>query len=500
MLGRLEMELFANKVPRTAENFRALCTGEKGMGPGGAPLHYKGSCFHRVISGFMAQCGDFTHGDGTGGESIYGAHFPDENFTVKHDKKGLLSMANAGPHTNGSQFFLTFKALPHLDNRHVVFGALKKGYDVLAVIEKCATDAADRPKLDVTVSDCGQVESEWATAAEAKAGEARKAGGAFSHSQKATSAPRGTEGGGSSSSSRAAEEDEEEEEGEGGGGRGTAARARAEQEAEIDVESATQGMSAVQKRLFLVRMKMNQGRKANKTEAELEYRRHKDPKFAERQAAFERDEERRAALQAQTQTQAGGKSGKASTQQQPKANNSWGVRVVDSDLSLQLTLQDAERQEASEAKKVARQRAHGQDASREDVHFENYKKLLKKLPGSDTTGPPSGSSSSSSSSSTKRSLEQSSSSSSSSSVFPDDFMYGSAAASKVSSTGLQRLAQHMQDKDDAMTKNKNKKRRIDTDKGPAINAKNEIFNKAAARAFDKYTLEIRQNLERGSAL
>lgn len=154
--GRVVMELRADVTPKTAENFRALCTGEKGVGQAGKPLHFKGSTFHRIIPEFMCQGGDFTRGNGTGGESIYGMKFEDENFQLKHTGPGLLSMANAGPGTNGSQFFLTTVATPWLDGKHVVFGSVVEGMDVVSAMEQVGTRSGQTTK-PVAIADCGQL-------------------------------------------------------------------------------------------------------------------------------------------------------------------------------------------------------------------------------------------------------------------------------------------------------------------------------------------------------
>mmetsp|Transcript_6010 Transcript_6010/g.5178 ORF Transcript_6010/g.5178 Transcript_6010/m.5178 type:complete len:183 (+) Transcript_6010:44-592(+) len=154
-VGRMTFELYVKDTPKTSTNFLELCKGHKLSN--GTTLTYKNSIFHRVIPGFMAQGGDITNRNGTGGLSIYGQKFPDENFKIKHTKPGLLSMANSGPNTNGSQFFITTVKTPWLDGNHTVFGELTDGASTLNSIEEVGTQGGN-PRSEVEITDCGELE------------------------------------------------------------------------------------------------------------------------------------------------------------------------------------------------------------------------------------------------------------------------------------------------------------------------------------------------------
>eukprot|EP00903_Cladosiphon_okamuranus_P010253 g9708.t1 len=436
--GRMVFELFASVVPRTSENFRALCTGERGISKKtNQRLHFKDSIFHRIIPGFMAQGGDFTRGDGTGGESIYGDKFADENFVRSHQGRGLLSMANAGPDTNGSQFFITFGTAPHLDGRHTVFGKLVEGMDVLDIMEKVSTGGNDRPRLPVTIDDCGQVGE--------MVEDDDQADGAANSSTTAGSAGQvGTVGvarkGGHSATATGQGKQPEEE----------AVVEEEEEEVLEEPDEETLGkMSSMEQRLFKIRLKMNKGRRANKKAVKDEYNRLSDPGYAAKMRAKEKEE----------------------------AKKRWEAEMKERGLSkdeafMVETAQSAEIVSQHKSKKEKHKAAFGWNVFNQDALFKGYKKRLEKLPkakpGSEATR------------------------------MEDTAEYG--ARDDADPKGMQRVVDELLEKGkrkEAFSRRRSEHSAADVD---YVNDRNKHFNKKIKRAYDKYTVEIRQNLERGTAL
>ncbi|GBF98417.1 peptidyl-prolyl cis-trans isomerase-like [Raphidocelis subcapitata] len=291
--GRIVMELRTDVAPRTAENFRALCTGEAGVGRCGKRLHFKGCSFHRIIPGFMCQGGDFERGNGTGGESIYGETFADENFVLRHDAPGVLSMANAGPDTNGSQFFLCLAPCSWLDNKHVVFGRVVEGMSVAKRMESMGSKSG-RTSRPVSILDCGQLPGRLETLArlrqEKEEAEKLKQGPVAvdpdEESRQRLQRIKGLQGGGKGGAAAAAAAAPDGGDGDGQAGErqpkrrrgGEGEEAAAPEAAGGDEEEAEEGgagagdgsvadpfagLSARQRKLMELRSKLQQCRKAN---------------------------------------------------------------------------------------------------------------------------------------------------------------------------------------------------------------------------------------------
>jgi peptidyl-prolyl isomerase G (cyclophilin G) len=430
-VGQMVMELFRDSVPRTAENFRALCTGERGVGKCGKRLHYQGCTIHRVIKGFMAQGGDFTKGDGTGGESIYGEKFRDESFTSKHDRAGLLSMANAGPNTNGSQFFITFGPTPHLNGRHVVFGKVVEGMDVLKLLEKVATGANDKPKMPVVIVDCGEID-----AVEEEEGNGERGAAGSGHNLR-----------GASSEVSMPEEPERAEQ-----------EAEEVQEEEIDTSSFTEA----QKRLHKLKLKLNASRKANRQEVKEEFKRLTNPGSGSRAAPGE------------TEGSSGGSKG--------KFRKGKKKEIKEQDL-LNQTAAEAEQMAFRARKKEKGKAGFGWEAFSQDSLYKSYKKRVTAAASGASALPVS------------RGGDDHAAA-----LIEDPLSYGAGDADAPSSEGVDRMVAELkmrEEKKSTFSRRRTHHEGADVD---YINARNEHFNKKIKRAFDKYTVDIKQSLERGTAL
>lgn len=423
--GRMVFELFADTTPKTVENFRCLCTGEKGKGKKtGKPLHYKNTIFHRVIGGFMAQGGDFSKFNGTGGESIYGGEFEDENFIRKHIGPGMLSMANAGPNTNGSQFFITFRSAPHLNGKHCVFGRLVDGLSLLRDIEVLRCGQGNKPIQEVCITNCG-MESAFAATEEKETAKKPAADNRANDEEIELSDD-------SSSDDDSDDEDEEDEK---------------------DEENKPAAQAPVptfanprQQKLFELRLRLNKCRKSNHREVVAERKRLSSTNSSKevRKEWLAKRENWKAELEAQGE------------------NPEHGF--------LHETAESAGKKIKKKNKKRANQAAFGWNVFNQDAKYKAYKKRLKSITQTANTD------------------------------FRDVNSLDFAQDVQPSPEQIQGMVDELEACD---KRRQNYSRRRPVYEGQDIthiNERNRVFNKKAARAFDKYTKEIRANLERGTAL
>lgn len=405
-VGTLELELFNETVPKTVLNFEHHLK-----------KNFKGCKFHRIIKGFMAQGGDFTNGDGTGGNSIYGKCFPDESFRHTHKGRGMLSMANSGPDTNGSQFFITFKPAPHLDGKHVVFGQVVSGEDVLRAMENVPTGSNNVPKIPVVVLDCGvreQVVEEEAITTEA------------------------TDDNEIDLDGHDVEENEDEPD-------------HASEGAESEVKGS------LKDRLRRLKMKMNQARQLNRQEVQREGERlgSEEGKARERQRLAKEDKKRREIEWQNRNAKALDVAAKAGYE-----DGKFLVEPADKSLAR------AQKKEATEE----RNRFHVKDYYNPEGQHRHYERNIKSIP---------------------RRVDRSETD-----TF-DPIAVATTASDKAE--GAKRLADELKRR---IEKQKMKRDRVEFEGEDVnyINKRNKHFNKKISRNYDKSTAEIRQNLERGTAL
>ena len=471
--GRGEVGLFGGAAPRTCENFRQLCTGEAGFG-------FAGSRFHRVIPGFMAQGGDFTAGDGTGGRSIYGRTFEDEGFALRHDAAGLVSMANAGPNTNGSQFFILLGPAPWLDGKHVVFGRVLSGMDAVRAIERTGSKSG-KTSREVRVAACGEVEgTEGAGAAEAAAGAAGARGGAEAAEEEDPDAaslrrmlqtrdcdllkarPRAALPKTAQEELRELEAAEEvRRSGSGGGGEGLEEPAEGAGREVGGATATDQGAGVVPlsgraRKLAELRGRMGDSRRQNQSAVLAEQKR----------------EQREAARTAE---------GDAARLHASKKRR-WDARLAEQGLSASqgFLLQTAEQAGKLYAKKDGAKQLEGWEAAGEKGAYRKYERRVQHAQVS------------------REEYEKAREANPEFYRDADSLQYGGAA--RVPQAAVDRMAAEVVAEGERRAKTRRRRKHFDEKDVDYINEQNERFNRKIERSHGKYTAEIKQNLERGTAL
>lgn len=453
--GRVIFELFPDLTPKTVENFRGLCTGEYGIGKTTKkPLSYEGSEIFRCAKGSMIQGGDFVHNSGDGGESVYGGTFADEDFTRRHQCAGILSMANNGRHSNGSQFFVTLRRCVHFDGKHVAFGQVVDGMDVIRAISLIPVDGNDRPRVNVKIVASGEVDGKqfdrrsgadplvaFHKGIAAMAEEVETGGVKVRESDKAKKILDGGQGGAAvppptpGSSSRRSDAEEPEE--------GGHAPARNERE----------------RRLMELRMRMNQGRQSNTKEVVEEQKRNSDPDYAKKKAeeAFQKAEAKR------------------------EAKGSSDARPLALPAGKEYLLETAEKHEMKEGKKKrGNPDAFGWDVFNQDSLYRAHDKRLKTVEFDE-----------------KGYKDQKAFIESGNDVNAGLF---AGFGFQASDEGKDRLVAALDKQAAARQKFQRRRETVDDEEVTYVNDRNRHFNQKIQRAFGAYTAETRQNLERGTAL
>ncbi|CAE7385707.1 CYP63 [Symbiodinium natans] len=454
--GRVIIELFADVTPRTAENFRALCTGEYGLGrTTRKKLCYEGCQFFRSVKNFMIQSGDFQFNNGDGGESIYGGTFNDEDFVRRHTQAGVVSMANKGRNSNGSQFFITLKRSVQLDNKHIAFGQVVEGMDVIRAISAVPTDRDERPRVACTIVGCGEVGAKTSSGLEQQtemskliqnltedADAAPKANAAQQGKQILAGKPGGAATGGEIS--------------------GTSLKRKAQEEEEPETEGAGIPLPRTEreKRLYQLRLKMNQSRAANNKEVVEEQKRESDPGYSKKVAA------KRAAEEEKKEKEEDDKKGSKSRNGMPEGKD-----------YLNDTMETAEAREAK--KKKGNPDAFGWDVFNQDSLLRAHEKRLKHIQFQPEAYEKQ-----------KKQLEDEG----------EEGLKFAGFGFKPTEEAKRRLGDAM---DKILEKKKEFSRRRaynDEEDRTYVNDRNRFFNKKLDRFFGDYTEETRQNLERGTAL